>query len=526
MAFKENSKIQLRIDDPFFGLTKREKKYLKNSWADNFYKNVFSSINERRFEVLYSSNPATRPNTPVNVTIAALILKELFRLTDEELMERMLFDVLFQHALGTTSFEEQPISDRTLSRFRERLYNYELTSGRDLLAEEMKSLSERFIRFTGSSKSIRRMDSVMVSSSCKKMSRLELIYTTTMKMAKLLDKKDNNLPEFLRHYLDEDDANVKLYHRRSEEVDAGLEEVLKEALYLVDNVPDPLYESLEYRLLRRVLNEQTREGPGGRVLKANKEISPSSVQNPSDPDASFRIKAGKSHKGYVANFVETCGDDGPSFITDYDLKANTYSDLNFSKDLLEGLGLQEEELTLIADGAYGSEEVKDLARANKINLITTSLVAKSPDKIRAHFELCPSSKEILLCPGGYRPIKTSYYEESGLYRGVFDKEICMACSYKSNCGMKEQKKTSYVMISEKTVSRAKDLIQMGEEAYKELARKRNGIEGIPSILRRRYGIDNLPVRGLLRSKAWLAFKVGAINVKRLLRSMEEGLEMA
>ena len=231
-------------------------------------------------------------------------------------------------------------------------------------------------------------------------------------------------------------------------------------------------------------------------------------------------------KGYVANFVETCGDDGPSFITDYDLKANTYSDLNFSKDLLEGLGLQEEELTLIADGAYGSEEVKDLARANKINLITTSLVAKSPDKIRAHFELCPSSKEILLCPGGYRPIKTSYYEESGLYRGVFDKEICMACSYKSNCGMKEQKKTSYVMISEKTVSRAKDLIQMGEEAYKELARKRNGIEGIPSILRRRYGIDNLPVRGLLRSKAWLAFKVGAINVKRLLRSMEEGLEMA
>ena len=54
--------------------------------------------------------------------IGALILKELFRLTDEELMERMLFDILFQHALGTTSFEEQPISDRTLSRFRERLY--------------------------------------------------------------------------------------------------------------------------------------------------------------------------------------------------------------------------------------------------------------------------------------------------------------------------------------------------------------------------------------------------------------------
>ena len=526
MAFKENSNVQLRIDDPFFGLTKREKKYLKSSWAENFYKNVFSSINEKRFEVLYSSNPATRPNTPVNVIIGALILKELFRLTDEELMERMLFDILFQHALGTTSFEEQPISDRTLSRFRERLYNYELTSGRDLLAEEMESLAEIFISFTGSSKSIRRMDSLMVSSSCKKMSRLELIYTTTMKMVKLLDKEGQDLPQSLIHYLDEDDANLMLYHRRSEEVDARLEEVLKEALYLIDNVPDSLYESLEYRLLARVINEQTTQGPDGRVLKDNKEISPNSLQNPSDPDASFRIKAGKSHKGYVANFVETCGGDGPSFITDYDLKANTYSDLNFSKDLIKDLGLQEEELTLIADGAYGSQEVKELARVNKINLVTTSLVAKSPDKIKAHFELCSSSKQILLCPGGHSPIKTSYYEDSGLYRGVFDKEICMACSYKSKCGMKEQKKTSYVMISEKTVSRAKDLIQMGEGTYKELARKRNGIEGIPSVLRRRYGIDSLPVRGLLRSKTWLAFKAMAINVKRLLSSMEEGMEMA
>ena len=44
MAFKENSNVQLRIDNPFFCLTKREKKYLKSSWAENFYKNVFSSI--------------------------------------------------------------------------------------------------------------------------------------------------------------------------------------------------------------------------------------------------------------------------------------------------------------------------------------------------------------------------------------------------------------------------------------------------------------------------------------------------
>jgi hypothetical protein len=45
-----------------------------------------------------------------------------------------------------------------------------------------------------------------------------------------------------------------------------------------------------------------------------------------------------------------------------------------------------------------------------------------------------------------------------------------------------------------------------------------GVEGIPSILRRRYNIDNLPIRGLVRSKFWLGFKISAINCKRLIKS--------
>ena len=41
------------------------------------------------------------------------------------------------------------------------------------------------------------------------------------------------------------------------------------------------------------------------------------------------------------------------------------------------------------------------------------------------------------------------------------------------------------------------------------ARKRAGIEGLPSILRRRCKIDHLPVRGLVRSKVYLGFKISA-----------------
>jgi len=92
---------------------------LKKSWAENFAQHIFPLINEDRFSVLYSTNQASRPNTPVNVNIGLLLLKEMFGSTDEELMETVLFDVRYQYALHTTSFPEQPVSDRTLSRFRD-----------------------------------------------------------------------------------------------------------------------------------------------------------------------------------------------------------------------------------------------------------------------------------------------------------------------------------------------------------------------------------------------------------------------
>ena len=40
-----------------------------------------------------------------------------------------MFDIRYQYALHTTSFTEQPLSDRTLSRFRARCLAYETETG-------------------------------------------------------------------------------------------------------------------------------------------------------------------------------------------------------------------------------------------------------------------------------------------------------------------------------------------------------------------------------------------------------------
>ena len=46
----------------------------------------------------------------MNVIIGALIIKEIFQLTDEEIVETLPFDIRYQYALHTTSSEEQPLN--------------------------------------------------------------------------------------------------------------------------------------------------------------------------------------------------------------------------------------------------------------------------------------------------------------------------------------------------------------------------------------------------------------------------------
>ena len=47
------------------------------------------------------------------------------------------------------------------------------------------------------------------------------------------------------------------------------------------------------------------------------------------------------------------------------------------------------------------------------------------------------------------------------------------------------------------------------------ARIRNGIETIPSILRRKYHVDDMPVRGKLKIKIRFGFKMLALNFTKL-----------
>lgn len=128
MAFSSNDYQQLGLQDRMMTLNDREREVLNSSWARNFSETIFPRINEHLFEDLYSRESIS-PSNPVNVTVGAMILQEIWGLTDEELVQALLFDIRFQTALCTTSEMAQPISTRTLNRFRRRCLNAQKRTG-------------------------------------------------------------------------------------------------------------------------------------------------------------------------------------------------------------------------------------------------------------------------------------------------------------------------------------------------------------------------------------------------------------
>jgi len=108
----------------------------------------------------------------------------------------------------------------------------------------------------------------MISSSCRKLSRLEIIYSTVARLIKVIDK----LPEKFKPYLDESHYNDTIYRSRDKDLNSRIKKVLKDGvrLYSIYRKDKEIRRTEEFKLLSRMLKEQKR---------SSKHISPDSLQN-------------------------------------------------------------------------------------------------------------------------------------------------------------------------------------------------------------------------------------------------------
>ena len=515
MALGRTKSHQLNLlTDRYLNLPDKMRRYVDESWAPEFYDQVTCMINQDRFEVLFSENKATRPSTPIDQIVGALIIKEMFGDTDEELLLNIMTNITYQYALGLTSEQDISFSDRTFGRFRSRLNDYMNETGIDLIQQEHEAIAERFCRLLGINGKKKRMDSLMIDSRGKYMTRLEIIHTTVAKALKTITIE--SIPEDMKHYLEKDDCNKVIYHQRSEELGPKLQMAIYDAFRTRDLMKENgLTELAEYRLLQRLIGDQTENDE----LKDKLDIEPDSLQNPNDPDATYRYKAGEQHHGYVGNVVQSYNDEGASIIVKADYEQNTYSDSQFMKDYIAEKDNSEEE-TMITDGAYQSIENNKAATEAGIKHMATSLTGKKVDPIITEFDWDERDENVILCPMGKTPIKQSIYKNGTTHRIVFDKKECnKSCPYYERCRAKEQKDTTIVTIDTGSIDRAEQQKRLQSEVYKTAARERNAVEGVPSVLRRRYNVDQIPVFGKLRSKVFFQFKIIACNFVSLVQHL-------
>lgn len=529
--FCSNSCAQIPLIDPLEQMPKYLRQLLEKGWAKDFREKIFPYINETRFAVLYSPNLATRPNSPINVLIGLLILKEVMRQSDEELIGSLHFDKRYQYALHTMDLEKQPVSINTLSNFRGRLTTHFKKTGIDLIQLEVEEMAQRTAKYLKIDLNLMRMDSLMISSSCKKLSRIELVYSVNHCMVKTLAKLAiEAIPESCKGYLEKKHKNEIIYRTRDEEAESKLEVLFKqtEELYQAGIAAgEKVTSSKAFSILSRFIKEQTNQTEGGRLIpKLGKEISPQSLQNPTDPDATYRQKYG-DNTGFVGNALDVY--DGKNrVIIHYGLEQNTHSDPKFTDETIDFIALnipadntatETEKIDLNVDGAYYTDELSQKADAHNINLIPGQLTGAKPNPEKLgydHFKVDEENHQVSECPNGQKPDETYYDTKGKSYTVKISQEKCDICQFKDQCPMKPQKKMNIIRFSEKRYRNDKLRTKMDTEEYRKLANSRAGVEGIPSVLRRRYRVDEMPVRGLVRSKIWFGFKIAAMNFKSLV----------
>jgi hypothetical protein len=519
---------QLPLIEPLEQMPRYLRELLKKGWVQDFHDKIFPYINEKRFAVLYSKNQASRPNSPVNVIIGLLILKEVMQLTDEELIGSLHFDTRFKYALNTMNYAVQPVSINTLTNFRARLAKYLAETGIDLVQQEVEALGQRIAQELKIDQQLLRMDSLMVSLSCKKLSRIELVYSVNQLMVKTLNKlQPEAIPENCQGYLEKGHKNDTIYRTSDKDADSKLATLFQqtEALYTAAMaVGEQVTASKAFKLLSRFIQEQTIPDENRFIPKPGKEIAPNSLQNPTDPDATYRYKYGPNI-GYVANIVNAYNQTD-QVIPHYDLQPNIYSDQQFAKDTIDDLSDDATEtaakITFNVDGAYYTEELSQTAAAQNIDLIPGQLTGAKPNPEKLgydQFKIDETTHRVENCPAGMVPDESRYDEKTKVYTVKMSKETCASCPLQGQCPIKAQKKKNVARFSEKRYHNDQIRAKMDTKEYRQLTNFRAGVEGIPSVLRRRYRVDEMPIRGLMRVKIWFGFKIAAFNFKCLAKGL-------
>ncbi len=436
--FRKNSHQQLTFESTEFVLPERAKNKLMKSpeWA--FHEAVFKKIDEDNFKELFSNN-ASRPNAPVNMMVAAIILKEMKKWSYRELFNQIDFNLLTRAAIGLENIADKSFSRSTLFKFIGKLSTFQEEKGIDLFEEVFSEITEKEIQRLGISMEVGRIDSTLIGSNIRKYSRLQLLVEGVRRVWRILSDDDKKkYEELLKPYVEKDSSNY-VYGITSDETAGALNKIEQIYVGLKMDLEKKYAENDVFSdVFRRIFDEQIEITSGKIKEKPSSEVGSGSLQSPDDTDATYRKKRDESNTGFLAQITEVVDKEKEiALIVDADVTPNNIDDSTFLEERIEDYmakGMNE----FHGDGAYGSEEL-DRKLDKHGGTCVQSAVRGRKTKANLTIERSDSGKYMVFCP-----LQNAEVSKTGQrYRAKFDTKICLDCPNAGSCPANKRKGKHY-----------------------------------------------------------------------------------
>lgn len=521
MFRKNDGHLQKRMFTVVDQLPEAAREKLKNSWAQVFYDEYFCRLDEMVFEPLYSGKKS-RPNTPVNLLVGFETLKSGFGLSDERLYEQFLFDLQFRYALGLLDFDEGHFDLRTIYNFRKALVNYETEHGVNLIRKAAEKITDEQIKRFELKTGLQRMDSTMVQSNIRRMSRLQLIVEIIRRLYRILNEEERSRhADLFAPYMKEDSLHY-CYRVERDQVSKRIEQAGQTLASLIDLLAAVHGEDPVYKKAKRVFWEHFRITEDKLEIKSSNELSGSTLQSPDDPEASFRTKSGESSRGFVSNITETCDEENKiQLITSLSVEPNTTDDQKLMASDLDNLNKRTEVKELFTDAGFTGAEAAEACKKHGVEQKVSAIKGrKGRNPGLEQFRITKDEKGepvSITCPHNLEG-KIRKMSKPGRYTAGFDSNVCESCPFSDQCPAKPLKKKNLRVLRFTSDNiRVASQRQQVSRSGKEVLNKRASIESTVRSVIHPFGghLCKLPVRGKARITSLMVLSAAMVNIRRI-----------
>ena len=460
-----------------------------------------------------------RPGKDLYVVMGALVLQQLFDLSDAAAVEAIAFNEAWHYALDARLEDDMYVCERTLRNYRAMV----VAAGADEVL--FCVTTDQLMKVFGVDPTLQRIDSTVLRSNMRKLTRLGVLCETIEKFLRELSRHDAALyarvdAAVLKRYVDgqvDGERSGCFGVARPSEAPRRLPRAAADLLLLVRTFAEtPATDLPAYQLLQRVLADQCQviEAGGGEEeklrVKENTELTGDGLQNPSDPDSTYN---GHKGQGYLAQIMETYTPDPPAasgqplkpdLITHVAIGPMTRHDSEALKAALEDTaarGIAPKQV--LGDTHYGPEENCKMAAAMGVELTSPAQPPKGsqqdPPRLSLEQFVLDKRGQVAQCPAGHAPVSVSTSKSGAGYQARFDAATCAACPLRAQCpvqkpGVPGARTIRLTYKREQLPLRQRRLAEKKPQ-FKERYRWRAGIEATMSRLKHQMGCAALRVRG-------------------------------